>query len=105
MNTGIYNCLYKNYIWYHCTPPERVNSILKEGLKINSMPTYQDCPEPWIYVSSKPFFLNLVVLTIDLSYLPWDKAGWPFGEEEKPIEERIQLRILEDIPVKYINIA
>jgi len=31
-------------IWYHSTPVERVKNILREGLKINSKPTWQANP-------------------------------------------------------------
>ena len=103
---GIYNYMQGNYIWYHSTLNGLVDSIQKEGLKILSIPTFQDQPEPWIYVGAYPFTneKDFSTFAVDLSYLPWDKAGWPFGEEEKPNEERYQLRILENIPPKYLRL-
>ena len=90
-----------NTIWYHSTPKERLDSILKEGLRINSIPTFETGgPYPWIYVSTVPFDPDnqkLVLLQIDLRDIPEERAGWPF-------EDRWQLRVFMDIPAKYINV-
>jgi hypothetical protein len=99
---GIVNHLRGDCIWFHTTPTERLDSILRDGLKCNSPPAWQSRPEPWIYVSTKPWQCGeheQVVLAVDLSDVPWDKAGWPFvdyGGEEW--ENRWQLRVFVDIP-------
>ena len=92
-------------VWYHSTPKERVGSILQEGLRINSPPTWQSGPEPWIYMSTIPWNAeNNTVLEVDLSFLNTYEAGWPFGQDEEPLENRWQLRVLIDIPKRYINL-
>lgn len=95
---GIINPKRNNCIWYHSTPRERVKSILKSGLKINSEPTWQSKPEPWIYVSTIPFFElpDYVTFEVDLSKLAWEKCGWAFDGYE-------QLRVFEDIPVEWLK--
>ena len=98
VNIGIVNPVSGNYMWYHSTPIERADSIRKNGLKINSEPTWQSKPEPWIYVSVVPFFElpDYVTFEVDLSKLPWDKCGWAFDGEE-------QLRVFEDIPTEWLK--
>lgn len=91
-------------IWYHSAPVERVKNILREGLKINSKPTWQANPEPWIYVSTEPWNSDSnVVFEVDLSFLNTDEAGWPFGQDEEPLENRWQLRVFKDIPSSFIK--
>lgn len=106
---GILNHKNDSYIWYHTTPQERVDSILKDGLKINSPPTYQGGPEPWIYVSTEPFWMeNGVTLKVDLEDVKHKDAGWPFqsGPEEDPEEweARWQLRVFVDVPTEKLKI-
>ena len=82
-----------NCIWYHSTPKERVDLILKEGLKINSEPTYQFSKEHWIYIATIPFNTNpgFITFEVDCSDIDEEKAGWPFSSDW-------QLRVFEDIP-------
>lgn len=96
--TGVINPKRDDCIWYHSTPNERVESILKNGLKINSKPTWQSKPEPWIYVSTTPFDESdgTTTFEVDLSELPWDMAGWPFDSDW-------QLRVFCDIPTKWLK--
>lgn len=100
---GILNHVTDSYIWFHTTPKDRLESVLREGLKINSPPTCQAAPEPWIYVSTEPFWMeNSVVLEVDLEDVRHVDAGWPFmsGPEKDPEEWKIrwQLRVLVHIP-------
>ena len=96
---GIFNVENNSYIWYHSTPSGLVSKIRKEGLKINSIPTYQDLPEPRIFISTHPFIFSpdFVTFRVDLSYFPIKYAKWPFNEGDKPLEERWQLCIYHDI--------
>ena len=94
-------------IWYHTTPNDRVEKILREGLRINSDPGWQEEPEPWIYVSTEPFMLSPETTTfeVDLSFLGGLECGWPFTEPGAPDwEDRWQLRVFKDIPAKYLKV-
>ncbi|MDD5065024.1 MAG: hypothetical protein PHQ35_09755 [Phycisphaerae bacterium] len=94
-----------SFIWYHSTPKERLDNIRKEGLKINSEPSWQGEPEPWIYVSTIPWNAeNNVVLEVDLSFLNTYECGWPFVDKDTPLEDLWQLRVFKDIPLKYIEV-
>ncbi len=94
-------------VWYHTTPNDRVGSILRDGLKVNSKPTWQDKPEPWIYVSTLPWGNedNVTILEVDLSVIETTDAGWPFVDEGTPEwEERWQLRVFKDIPPDKVKL-
>ena len=93
-------------IWYHTTPNRNVSKILKEGLKINSTPEYQNAPEPWIYVSTVPWSggEGKTIFEVDLSDISVLEAGWPFGQDEDPIEKRWQLRVMKNIPPDKISL-
>jgi hypothetical protein len=94
-----------NTIWYHTTTKDRVPSILKTGLKINSKPTWQINPEPWIYVSTIPWnCTGNATFEVDLSFLDINDCGWAFADADSPPNEKWQLRVFKDIPVKYIKI-
>jgi hypothetical protein len=103
---------YKNNscIWYHTTPLERVETILREGLKINSEPTWQSSSEPWIYLSVEPWLPEskepYTVLEVDLSFLHTNDCGWPFVDPTNDAEwdGRWQLRVFKDIPPEYIKV-
>jgi len=106
---GILNHRTDSFVWYHTTPVERLNSILENGLKINSPPTCQGSAEPWIYVSTEPFWIkDGIVLEVDLEEMKHDDAGWPFmsGPEEDPEEwaTRWQLRVFVNVPPKKLTI-
>ena len=105
-DVGILNHEDGTFVWYHSTPKSRYKSIKQNGLKINSLPTYQDVPEPWIYVSSHPFIVNndFITFKVNLSWLNHEYAGWPFGEDEKPLHERWQLRIFCDIAYEHLTL-
>lgn len=94
-------------IWFHTTTLDRWGSIEKLGLKINSAPTWQSAPEPWIYVSTEPFSPDdgNIVLEVDLSWLPVEDCGWPFldGKDDPEWDNRWQLRVFRDIPPEYIK--
>ena len=103
---GIVNHLRNDCIWYHSTPAERAAKIMSEGLKINSPPTFQSVPEDRIYLSTNPFMEDeFVVLEVDLSLLEWKYAGWPFVDDNTPLEERWQLVVTKDIPNDWIKIS
>lgn len=94
-----------NCIWYHTTNKDRLESILTNGLKINSPPVWQGSPEPWIYLSTTPWnTINHIVLEIDLSFLDKEDCGWAFADNDSPIEQRWQLRVFNNIDQKYIKI-
>lgn len=94
-------------VWFHTTPLSRWGSIERAGLKINSPPTWQTSPEPWIYVSTEPFSPgeNNMVLEVDLSWLSTEDCGWPFldGRDDPDWDNRWQLRVFRDIPPEYIR--
>lgn len=46
-------------IWYHTTTPDRLGSILRDGLRCGSPPTCHAAPEPWIYVATRPWVPGL----------------------------------------------
>jgi hypothetical protein len=94
-----------NCIWYHTTPDDKIDKIIKEGLKINSKPSWQSKPEPWIYVSTMPWKQeSSIILEVDLSFLNQNECGWAFADENTPIEELWQLRVFRDIETKYLTI-
>lgn len=96
-----------NCIWYHTTPNDRVDIIFKKGLKINSEPSWQSYPEPWIYISTIPWIddnENATVFKVDLSFINKDDCGWAFADNDSPKEELWQLRVFRDIPSKYLEI-
>ena len=103
---GIRNHKNDSYIWYHTTPRERVSSILENGLKINSSPTCQFSPEPWIYVSTEGFWMeNGVTFEVDLENVEYEDAGWPFIDlEGQSWDGRWQLRVLVDIPPDKLKV-
>ena len=86
-------------IWYHSTPNNRVESILKNGLLINSEPTYQSHPEPWIYISTVIFTKEsgFTTFEVNLDEVEEKDAGWPF-------EDNWQLRIFVNIPANKLKI-
>lgn len=82
-------------VCYHSTAPDRVERILRDGLRPNSPPTWFSRPAPYVMLSRKPWLdLNgetTVVLEVsDPSILtryfekPFDPEGlrWPY--EIKP---------------------
>ena len=86
-------------IWYHSTPNDRVESILKNGLLINSKPEYQSKPEPWIYVSTVIFTneKGFTTFEVNLDEIDEDDVGWPF-------EDNWQLRVFVNIPANKLKI-
>lgn len=101
-------------IWFHTTPKERLERILREGLHVNSPPTWQAAPEPWIYLSTRPWRCGeheQVVLEVNLAGFSEDEArsevGWPFvdGPGTESWESRWQLRVTRDIPPERIRVA
>ena len=95
-------------VWYHSTPIERVEKILKEGLRINSLPSWYSSPMPWIYVSIRPNDYKqegYATIETDLSFLNPKECGWPFVEPGMPEwEERWQLRVFRDIPAEKLRL-
>jgi hypothetical protein len=65
----IYNHENNSCIWYHSTLKGLASKILREGLMINSIPTFQSSSEPRIYVSTHPFTCDkdFVTFKVDLS--------------------------------------
>ena len=100
----IINHLDDSTIWYHSTPKDRLESILEHGLKINSPPTYQSRPEPWIYLSPAPWEMGeLVILQVNLDEVAESDAGWAFtSPEDDNWDDRWQLRVMVDIPTSKI---
>ena len=95
-------------IWFHTTKPERVENIKRFGLKIGSEPTWQSHPEPWIYVSTEPWYpedTGWIVLEVDLSWLSVKDCGWPFIDytNSEEWDNRWQLRVFKDVPPMYIR--
>ncbi len=103
---GIWNHKNNSYIWYHTTPQDRLDSILEHGLKINSLPTCQSSPEPWIYVSTEGFWMeDSVTFEVDLEHIEHEDVGWPFIDLEGPSwESRWQLRVLVDVPPDKLKV-
>lgn len=95
-----------NCIWYHTTTNDKVDSIIKNGLKINSSPTWQNKPEPWIYLSVVPWKegKDITIFEVDLSFLDTNECGWAFADEDTPLEELWQLRVFKNIPSNKIKI-
>ena len=97
-------------IWYHTTTPDRVDAIKKQGLKINSLPTWQSSKEPWIYLSTEPWSTDscgdYVILEVNLDWLPVENCGWAFADPDNKEEwaNRWQLRVFVDIPADKICI-
>ena len=102
---GIFNHENNNFIWYHSTLRGLASKILKEGLVINSIPTFQESPEPRIYVSTHPFTSDkdFITFQVDLSNFDEQYAKWPFNEINKPINHRWQLCIYKNIPAKLLS--
>ncbi len=102
---GIFNVKNNTFIWYHSTLSGLASKILKEGLRINSIPTFQDSPEPRIFVSTHPFTTNkdFVTFKVDLSNLDDQYVKWPFNECEKPLQKRWQLCVYCDIPANLLT--
>ena len=96
-------------IWYHTTTAERLNSILKHGLKINSRPVWQAQKEPWVYLSTEPWnpdsWGDYVILEVNLDWLPAENCGWAFADpgNEEEWANRWQLRVFVDIPADKIR--
>ena len=96
-------------IWYHTTTAERLSSILKHGLKINSQPTWQASKEPWIYLSTEPWNPDscgdYVILEVNLDWLSAENCGWAFADpgNEEEWANRWQLRVFVDIPADKIR--
>ena len=96
-------------IWYHTTPTNNVESILKYGLKINSKPTFQKHSEPWIYLSTVPFLdfgviNDITLFEVDCRDIEEENAGWPFADDNTPLSDLWQLRVFVDIAPKYLKI-
>lgn len=96
-------------IWYHTTTNNRVENILKYGLKINSAPTFQSHKEPWIYLSTIPFLAfeslnNITLFGVDCKDIKEEDAGWPFVDDNTPLSELWQLRVFVDIAPYYLKI-
>ncbi len=97
-------------VWFHTTPAGRVRSILAEGLRPGSPPTWQSAPEPWIYLSTTPWNDDTegqVVLAVDLSGFGTDEVGWPFvdGPGSESWEQRWQLRVMRPIDPERIRVV
>jgi hypothetical protein len=91
----------ENCIWYHTTYVSRLQFILNEGLRINSLPSWQFAPEPWIYVSTIPWHVkDGIILEVNLSFLNIDECGWPFVDADEP---KWQLRVFKDIPASCVK--
>ncbi len=100
-------------LWYHTTPAERVEAILRDGLRVNSPPVWQAAPEPWIYLSTMPWLCGeheQVVLEVDLAGFSRDEArsdvGWPFvdGPGSESWERRWQLRVFRDVEAGRVRV-
>lgn len=104
MKYDVINHKTNDCIWYHTTTKDRLDSILSDGLKINSQPHWQSKPEPWIYLSPQPWSGGDVVLEVDLSGFSEDEnrseVGWAFIDNW---EDRWQLRVFVDIPPDRIK--
>ncbi len=112
MTYDIINHTRGDAIWFHTTLPNRLESILENGLKISSDPNWQIAPEPWIYLSTVPWHLierDHVIFEIDLSGFSENEAksecGWAFADpdDEKEWKDRWQLRVFRDIPPERIR--
>jgi hypothetical protein len=103
----IYNHENNSCIWYHSTLKGLASKILREGLMINSIPTFQSSSEPRIYVSTHPFTCDkdFVTFKVDLSKFDVKYAKWPFHEGDKPIEKRWQLCIYHNIPPELLTLS
>lgn len=93
-------------IFFHTTTKDRLDSIFGEGLKINSIPSWQSRAEPWVYLSTVPWDGGEVILNVNLSDFSIDEArsdvGWAFVDDDK-WEERWQLRVFKNIPPDRIS--
>lgn len=103
----VFNHTENSCIWFHTTTKDRLYSILSNGLKINSEPTWQSAPEPWIYLSTVPWTVsNGIILEVDLSGFSGDdsrsEVGWAFVDDW---DSRWQLRVYKDIPSDRIKIS
>lgn len=86
--------------WYHSTTPDRVEDILREGLKISSRPVQQSRrgAVPGIFLSSVPFNEEQPTFKVNTEDIQESKIS-----TDPEAEGRLAIRILEDIPMTKIR--
>lgn len=86
--------------WYHSTPPERVEDILKDGLKTSATPVQQKkrAAVPGVFLSATPFKEEWPTFKVNTEDIHESKISLD-GETE----DRLAVRISEDIPANKIS--
>lgn len=82
---------------YHSTTKERLISILKNGLRVNSKPNFFSSPTPYIMLSNKPLYNLNGILTVVLEINDPTIIEEYFDNDEG-------LRWPYDIAARYIKI-
>lgn len=109
------NPLTKTHTFYHVTTKDRLESILKEGLRINSKPTWYSRPYPFICLGTVPFidFLtdeygvspNAVLLEVDMKGFIEDEEERRAWNEREFDWRDWQVKIEHNIPPERVKLS